>query len=82
MINYIDHDDFNEKNKELLDQIRKESKKLEEDAEKCKKEWDDIDQWASGDLDDDNNCYFDAWIPYEPVIGFKRFYQAKKHGKV
>lgn len=82
MQNHIDHDDFNEKNKDLLEQIRKESIQLEEDAVKCKKEWDNIDRWASRDDDDNNQCYFDNWQPYEPVIDFERFWQAKKHGKI
>jgi len=53
--------------------ICEECRKIKEDSLKCKKEWDDIDRWAThSELNDqDDDCalwYKDSWHPYEPIV--------------
>lgn len=75
------------KRKPLLDEIDREVKQRNLDAAKCKKEWDDIDRWATrgAELDDNTDDYdmycTDNWQPYEPCVEpFQRSKYLKYHG--
>jgi len=72
-------------NKKILN-IIKECDHLTEDASKCKREWDDIDRWASNSdiddkIDDLDAFYKDRWQPYDSCA--EPFLRSKylKHGK-
>lgn len=67
--------------------IYKECEKIKQDASKCKREWDDIDRWATNgselnDEDDEFDAYYrDHWQPYETCV--EPFLRSKylKYGK-
>lgn len=58
---------------ENLKRLYEECDKVKEDSSKCKKEWDDIDRWASGvEMSDDTDDYDitgdDNWQPYNSCV--------------